>query len=154
MNMKRPITLLLALSLVLSCTGQWIVHAEEAEDPALDPTLTESAATATVVPADSQTLLAEDMPFLHFIDDDQFSNANHVARLPEEERLDTYVFLNQDGTKSVYHMGRNVKFVDADGIIKEKDTTLVAAKGGYTMRSNDVHLLLPQNASEDHSSNP
>jgi hypothetical protein len=37
----------------------------------------------------------------------------------------------------------NVKFVDTDGITKEKDITLVSAKGGYSTRQNNVKLLLP-----------
>ena len=109
MKIKRLLSLFLSIALVIGCTGQWTVRAEEAEAPALNPTLTQSTGTATAVPVENETVETEDRPFLGYIDETQFLSADHAVRLPEEEQLDTYVFLNRDGTKTVYHMGRNVK---------------------------------------------
>lgn len=148
MKIKKCLTLFLALALVLGSTGGWSARAEEAEDSALAPTLSETAGTAAAAPATLETQPAGEPAFLSHMDGEQFAQADHVARLAGEERLDTYVYLNRDGTKSVYYMGRNVKFVDTDGTVKEKDTTLVSADGGYTMRQNNVNLLLPHNPAD------
>ena len=90
--------------------------------------------------------LVEDTQILDYVDSEQFLQADHVARLPQEETLDSYVFLNRDGTRSVYYMGRPVKYVDENGTIHEKDTTLVRSTGGYGMRDNDVALHIPDAA--------
>ncbi|HBE12589.1 MAG TPA: hypothetical protein DCY74_00320, partial [Clostridiales bacterium] len=36
----------------------------------------------------------------------------HVLRLREEEELHTIVFLNKDGTKSMYMFDENIKYLD------------------------------------------
>ena len=44
-------------------------------------------------------------------------------------------------------MDEAVKFVDANGIIQEKDLTLVPTVGGYTTEKNDIELTLPTDPS-------
>ncbi len=61
---------------------------------------------------------------LQHVDQDAFRASNHVRRLPEEETLDTFVYLNQDGTKSVYFMEENVKYVDSAGKVQNKDISM------------------------------
>ena len=68
-------------------------------------------------------LLAEgtDLPtransnFFKYVDEAVFEAGNHVARIPEEETLSTYVFRNNDGTKTVYYLPDNVKYIAQDG---------------------------------------
>ena len=55
------------------------------------------------------------------------------------------MFQNEDGSRTVYIMDEAVKYVDADGIIREKDLTLTSAIGGYTTSQNDVQLTIPNN---------
>jgi hypothetical protein len=57
--------------------------------------------------------------------------------------LGTYVFNNIDGTRTVYFMGEDVKFVDKNGEIKEKDITLSSTKGGYAIGESNVELFIP-----------
>lgn len=64
--------------------------------------------------------IAKESMISKYVSADQFNKASHVKRLSAEEELDTYVFLNSDGTKSVYYMDENVKFFDKNGNIKEK----------------------------------
>ena len=72
-----------------------------------------------------------------------FEAAGHVKRVPELEELGTYVFDNLDGTRTVYYMGENVKFVDSNGEVKEKDITLSPAKGGYSIGQSNFELFIP-----------
>lgn len=81
-----------------------------------------------------------------YVSADQFNEASHVERLYAEEELDTYVFLNSDGTKSVYYMDENVKFFDKNGDVKEKDISLVSKSDGYGIVRNEFDLHIPNSA--------
>ena len=89
--------------------------------------------------------LAKDSSILKYVDAEVFRSGNHIARLNAEETLSSYAFLNSDGSKTVYYLAEEVKYVDASGKIREKDLTLTSAVGGYTTASNDVGLTLPNN---------
>ncbi len=78
-----------------------------------------------------------------YVDNEVLDEAGHVARIPEEEDLDTYVFLNRDGTKSVYYMDNNVRYVDENGERVEKDLSIVRKNKGYSLKASDVKLWFP-----------
>lgn len=78
-----------------------------------------------------------------YVDNEVLDEAGHVARIPEEEELDTYVFLNRDGTKSVYYMDDNVRYVDENGEKVEKDLSIVRKNKGYSLKASDVKLWFP-----------
>lgn len=129
---KRILSTLLALAILLSCVGWTPVQAQEAAS------VEENIDTAAQI--------ADNSNISQFVDMEQFKQADHVARLRDEEKLNTYVFRNRDGSKSVYYMDQDVKFVDDGGTVREKDTTLVRGEKGYGMRSNDVGLHIPDSA--------
>ena len=110
----------------------------------------QQASTVVEQPQLSATaqILSEDCKILNYVHAEVFSSANHVARLTSEETLSSYVFLNEDGTRTAYFMDEAVKFVDANGIIQEKDLTLVPTVGGYTTEKNDIELTLPTDPSK------
>lgn len=81
-----------------------------------------------------------------YVSADQFNRASHIERLYAEEELDTYVFLNSDGTKSVYYMDENVKFFDKNGDVREKDISLVSKSDGYGIVRNEFDLHIPNSA--------
>ena len=137
MKYKSQISILLVIALIMGCMG-WA--------PATAQQVQEENAAPSVAETSQKESLTEDSKILDYVDSEQFLQADHVARLPQEETLDSYVFLNQDGTRSVYYMGRPVKYVDENGTIHEKDTTLVRSKSGYGMRDNDVALYIPDAA--------
>lgn len=87
-------------------------------------------------------LLAENEISRH-IDYVSAQQYGHVARVHEEEDLNTLVYLNQDGTKTAYFFGYDVKYEDADGNIKEKDIGLKTVAGGFGLKQSDVDLKLP-----------
>ena len=85
---------------------------------------------------------------LDYVNADEFKTAGHTIRLEEFEELNTYVFQNSDGTRSVYIMDENVKYVDKDGAVKEKDLTLLKKGNGYGITQSDIELFLPDNPAQ------
>lgn len=139
---RKTISLLLIFCLLLSCLpGGTIAQTTEAEPQA------SAAPTTAVTPADTFQLDA-DCQILRYVDEAVFTAGNHVARLTEQETLDTYVFLNADGTQTVYYMDENVKFLDENGVAREKDITLTASTAGFTTARNNVGLSLPTNLAQ------
>lgn len=57
---------------------------------------------------DKEKFEDDDVIFKH-LDKENFKNGKHISRLEHEEKLNTYVFGNEDGSKTVYYMYENVK---------------------------------------------
>ena len=144
-TMKRPAALLTALCLLITLLPSAAVEAETMqEQPSLSTssTLTE---TSNIIP--TLETVAQDCKILNYVDEAVFRQNNHLSRLESEESLDNYVFLNQDGSKTVYYMGEAVKYRDSTGTIREKDITLTLRNGNYTTTQNNVLLSIPTNLS-------
>lgn len=92
-------------------------------------------------------IVSDDCKILHYIDEDYFQSDKHILRLKTLEDLNTYVFQNYDGTRTVYIMDENVKFVDENGSIKEKDLTLINQTHGFSTTQSDIDLLIPMSLS-------
>lgn len=88
-------------------------------------------------------IIAEESMILEYIDSAQFNAARHTQRLTELEDLNTYVFANADGTRSVYMMHENVKFIDESGLVVEKDISLTSEADGFGIARSDIDLLIP-----------
>ena len=144
--MKKVCTWILAVSLFITALPmRGITFAAEAEEPAhTTPSLTEKEPAVELVP-ENTLVWSSDSPILRHIDAQVLESGIHVARLPEEESLNSYVFRNQDGSATAYILDEPVKFIDGSGVIHEKDLTLMAVTGGYTTARNDVALTLPDN---------
>lgn len=89
--------------------------------------------------------IAEESMILKYVDSAQFNAARHTQRLTDLEDLNTYVFANADGTRSVYMMHENVKYIDKNGVIKEKDISLINKVGGFGITQSNIELLIPTN---------
>jgi len=148
---RKVISLLMILCLVVTLfPGNAPIHAEEAASV--------SPAEPLETTTESTLQLASQCRILDHVDADVFAAGDHVARLPEEESLNSYVFLNSDGTKTAYYLDEPVKFIDSDGTVREKDLTLTAitagdvsadamdagVSAGYITTQNDIQLTLPQ----------
>lgn len=72
----------------------------------------------------------------------------HVKLLEQTENTLTY--LNYDNTKTLYYYGTDIAYLDSNGKLVEKDITLQANtnQSAYSMKSNDIQTILPQNISE------
>ena len=103
--------------------------------------------TEQISPLVLESLDSAECMIAEYINSEEFNKASHVKRLNDEEELDTYVFLNSDGTKSVYYMDENVKFVDKNGDVKEKDVSLVKKTDGFGIVRNEFDLHIPNAAS-------
>ena len=131
---KSMIALLLVLCMILTILPGASLRSEAAE---AEPQAAEEELHSFQLDADCK--------ILNYVHEDVFTSANHVARLTEAETPSSYVFLNEDGTTTVYYMAEAVKFVDANGITQEKDLTLMDTVGGYTTTKNDFGLTISQN---------
>ncbi len=58
--------------------------------------------------------------------------------------LNTYMFQNEDGTKTMYMMYENVKYKDKSGNIKDKDISLIEDDENYKVKDNNVGLSIPK----------
>lgn len=102
-----------------------------------------SVAVATI---DAEALSKESKIF-NYIHREVFEENAHVQRLTAEESLDSYVFLNADGSRTAYFLDEQVKFVDANGTVQEKDITLTYAANTFSTTRNNVRLNIPTNLS-------
>ena len=87
--------------------------------------------------------LTANSQILNYVDEAVLASNNHVRRLEEDETLSSYVFLNRDGTKTVYYTYEEVKYQTVDGTVVEKNISLINTTNGYTTTSNDVGVTLP-----------
>lgn len=68
----------------------------------------------------------------------------YVARLnSEEQSLSEIVLEKEDGTRSLYLFGENVKYVDENGEVADKSNDAVRRGNAYVNEGNDVEVVLP-----------
>ncbi|HBL83821.1 MAG: hypothetical protein A2Y17_08225 [Clostridiales bacterium GWF2_38_85] len=71
----------------------------------------------------------------------------HIARLKSEEKdLYSVIFMNADGTNTMYMYADPVKYIDENGNVKDKSNKVVAdssKSGGYTNSNNDIRVNFP-----------
>lgn len=84
---------------------------------------------------------------LNYVDNDLFLKKDYVLRIPAAEELNSYVFENQDGTRDVYILDENVKYI-RDGEIVEKDISLVEKETYFTTKENDISLKFYKNLAD------
>ncbi|MBP5632851.1 MAG: DNRLRE domain-containing protein [Clostridia bacterium] len=85
----------------------------------------------------------ESCRILDYVDQDDFNSNNYLFRVKDHETLNTYVFQRSDGQRTVYFFDENIKFIGADGIVREKNISLQKIAGGFTTIENDVDVFLP-----------
>jgi len=83
-----------------------------------------------------------------YVDKAQFESQNYAFRVEQDESLNTYVFQKEDGKRVVYFMDENVKFIDDNGEVKEKNLSLTSTEKGFSPVCNDIDILLPTTIKE------
>lgn len=83
-----------------------------------------------------------------YVDKAQFESQNYAFRVEQDESLNTYVFQKEDGKRVVYFLDENVKFIDDNGEIKEKNLSLTSTEKGFSPTCNDIDILLPTTIKE------
>lgn len=147
-NIFVSILLLLA---IFTLTSSPVFAVDVKDNEALYVESGESLSTSTnitdIVPLDINMLSRSGCMISKYVDAKDFNEASHIERLTKEEDLDTYVFLNSDGSKSIYYMDENVKYIDKNGDVQEKDISLVNTTNGYGITRNEFDLNIPTTAS-------
>jgi hypothetical protein len=86
------------------------------------------------------------------IDAATITEKQHVNRLwAQETDMNTIIFQNTDGTKSMYYYGVPVKYTDPDGVIRDKSNKVVENQDkaaypeySYQNKANDIVTLFPK----------
>ena len=90
---------------------------------------------------------------------EEIAERGHVHRLREqEENLYSIVFQNRDGTKTLYYFAEEVKYIDEDGVVRDKKNTLTELDGVSRARAdgyryvndlNDIRTYFPADLNAD-----
>ena len=133
-NVIKFIALLITATVVLiSCTA----GAESVGKLAV-PGVAEIA-TEPVLSGARKIVSSADLPVPMTLND--AIERGHVERLREEETdLFSAIFLNEDGSKTMYMFASPIKYVSASGEVKDKRVDLERRDGGYVSEKNDVEL--------------
>lgn len=142
--MKKILSVFVALCTVLTTL---CIPPAPAVAQSTEPLASDQIDQAVTLPIEEEPIsletLTEDCKILQYVDEEAFEAADHAFRLPYLEELDTYVFQNTDGTRSIYYLYENVKYIDEQGNIREKDNTLQRETKGFRITENEFNLLLP-----------
>lgn len=155
---SKAVSLMVVISLLLTGTVLPVATAspfsddvDSADSLILDDNMTKDdhlAISDEIILRADDPSIAEESMILKYIDSTQFNAARHTQRLTNLEDLNTYVFANADGTRSVYMMHENVKYIDKNGVVKEKDISLTNKAGGFGIVQSDIELLIPNDPAQ------
>ncbi|MBR2431958.1 MAG: hypothetical protein IKB23_03490, partial [Clostridia bacterium] len=138
------ITLGICMLLSGSLMPIWAADSLTKESNATESKVQESIIPEEDIALEQVDLLAkEDEALWKFIDRESPNAEKHTARLAALEEPDTFVFQNSDGTRTVYFMEEDVKYVDSNGSTVIKDISLTKANNGFGIVRNEVDLLIP-----------
>lgn len=137
--MKKKLISFVSIFLVICTVMSSIpVYAIAESESKLDTPVTNAENKETITNPEFNA--ANSSKVLNYVDKEEFESHKFIGRLPDEEELNSYVFQNADGSRTAYFLSENVKYVDKDGTIQEKDISLVATRSGYTTTKNDVSV--------------
>ena len=113
MKHRRLLSTLLALAILLSCIG-WTPSRAEETTPEVQ-TEQSQAAEQTESAVYTEQMDREELP--EIVAQEVPVNHGHVGRLEneEQENLNQFIFLNQDGSKTMYLYDHPVKYRDEAG---------------------------------------
>ncbi len=95
----------------------------------------EELATAVLSDADKSEVISDEL----------IAERDHVNRLwAQEDDLNTIIFQNRDGTKTMYWFDQPVKYVDENGEVKDKNNELTELGNDYTNAENDINSFFPK----------
>ena len=100
----RFTSLLLVILLFLPTFSLWAVEAPEVE--AAETAAAEVQAQNESLSAALTASMEEESMLFRYVDRASFIEAGHIERVVEDEELNTYVFKNPDGSKTMYFLAR------------------------------------------------
>ena len=137
----RIISLILfAIFVFQSGAGSFTVkaHAKEITNSSENVSLNHNVTSNTSM-IDVSLLSQDDIP--SFISSERVKENNHVLRLNDEETENTIVYLNANGTKTMYIMDFPIKFTSTKGESVFYDLTVRDNGNNYTITSSDIGFL-------------
>ena len=112
--------------------------------------LTPKPGDKTIDELQAMTFDAAAMP--EFVNMDVAEEKEHVNRLTAQENgLNTVIYQNRDGSKSVYIFSNPVKYIDSSGNIKDKSSKIKAVSSttySYAMTDNSTKVFFPKSISD------
>jgi hypothetical protein len=161
-NIFQRLALFLVLTIALSIFSAFpgLTKAEES----VNSINTEWTPSATVKNNEGDLPLEElAVKVLSVTDTPEVINADiiaakkHVNRLwAQETDMNTIVFQNTDGTKSMYYYGIPVKYTDGNGVIRDKSNKVIENQDkatypdyAYQNKANAIKTLFPQTLSQE-----
>ena len=142
-NSRKALSILLVICMLLFPSAG--IMPVGASDPDLHPAAADSGFDHVSKERITLASGADACAVLRYVDRAEFDAEDFVCRVPDQEMLNTYVFQKSDGTRTVYFLDENVKFLDGQGNVVEKDLTLVTGRQGYRVARNDIDLMIPAN---------
>ena len=153
---SKILAIVLVLSLMLSAFPNLSVFAQESSSkekltekgelwqPESNSNALNFEGDLSIEELQSAKLNDEDTP--EIVGQDNIEEKGHVNRLWEqEEDLNSIVFQNRDGTKTMYYYNYPVKYKDANGKIKDKSNKISqTSSGDYTNAENDINTYFPK----------
>ena len=146
MKYKRTICFLLSIVMIMGCIAHLPasaqqIKAEEVSQTGLSPTATDAQSNKQILSENS----------LSQIDTQHTEKIEHVKRLRDEETLDTHVYLNSDGSRTLYFYDHPVQYLDAQG--KKQDISLdiadsTDAKYPFRTKANSAVTSFPSSLSD------
>ena len=161
-KLRRSMAILLSLSLAIGMFSGIGVSAEETEEIREEQEIQElwtpeeeaeealnTAGDLSLEELATAELSEADIP--EVVSAAEIEERGHVNRLWEqEEDLNTVIFQNRDGTKTMYYFAEPVKYVDATGQVRDKSNGIrevaqarYVAEYRYTNTANDVKSYFP-----------
>ena len=146
MKYKRQISVLLAIALILGCTG-WVPTAAQQNQAGNAKQAGLSSVLADV--SNEGKDLKDDI--LSQVDTQREKELKYVARLHEEETLRTHVYLNNDGSKNLYLYDHPVQYQDEQGKMHDISLDIADtddAKYPYRTKANSAVTAFPASLSD------
>ncbi len=156
----KLISIVLALSIILgtlpivSVSAQEVAGEELTKESELWVPENDSSALSTegdlsLQELETAVLSAEDKP--EIVSQAAIDEKQHVNRLWKQEAdLNSIIFQNKDGTKTMYYFEEAVKYVDKNGKVKDKKNTISeTASGDFTNPNNDINTYFPKKLNQN-----
>ena len=151
--MKKRNVLSAVIALALTVNGAVSAYAQAEQASTADGGAAADSVNAEVQESEADSKQAEEQIVKTAVSEENLPDSldaetiiadGYVARLnSEEQSLSEIVLEKEDGTRSLYLFGENVKYIDENGEVADKSNNAVRRGNAYVNEGNDVEVILP-----------
>ena len=151
--MKKRSLLSAAIAFALTVNGAVSAYAQAVQASTADGGAVADSVNAEVQESEADSKQAKEKPVKTAVSEENLPDSldaekviadGYVARLnSEEQSLSEIVLEKEDGTRSLYLFGENVKYIDENGEVADKSNNAVRRGNAYVNEGNDVEVILP-----------